>query len=265
MNYCAWDPEKEHACTIGTCAHLLPSEILRGSPKQPLPQQWRRHIHRVSVRSGIAAHIGKGMGLSFLDFDDDGRLDVFVTNDTTPNFLFRNLGDGKFENVALQSGVAFNNDGRAVSSMGADARDIDNDGREDLFITANESETFPSSGISARDFSPTSPMRAASAAKPDPRRVGARAIRGGTCDTFSVLLDATIARMASAESRQSRDPHEQSRRVERRLLVGMADSSSCGGSHSRCSWCDGAPRPWRPRAGDRQSGPVQSVSTSTQL
>ena len=66
-----------------------------------------------------------------------------MTNDTTPNFLFRNLGDGKFQEVALESGVAFNNDGRAVSSMGADGRDMDNDGREDLFVTANESETFP--------------------------------------------------------------------------------------------------------------------------
>src|SRR5207248_5243534 len=94
-------------------------------------------------RSGIAGHICKWMASSFLDFDGDGRLDVFVTNDTTPNYLFRNLGGGKFQEVALEAGVAFNNDGRAVSSMGADARDIDNDGREDLFVTANESETFP--------------------------------------------------------------------------------------------------------------------------
>ena len=87
----------------------------------------------VSAASGIAETLGKGMGLSFLDFDLDGRLDVFVTNDTVPNFLFRNEGDGKFREMALTAGVALNDDGRAVSSMGTDARDIDNDGIEDAF------------------------------------------------------------------------------------------------------------------------------------
>ncbi len=60
-----------------------------------------------------------------------------------PNFLFHNEGGGRFREVALRSGVAFNEDGRALSSMGVDARDIDNDGREDLWVTANATETFP--------------------------------------------------------------------------------------------------------------------------
>ncbi len=94
-------------------------------------------------QSGIAAQIGKGMGLSFLDFDHDGRMDVFVANDTTPDFLFHNVGNGQFRETAITAGVAFNDDGQAISSMGADARDFDNDGREDLFVTANQSETFP--------------------------------------------------------------------------------------------------------------------------
>jgi hypothetical protein len=83
------------------------------------------------------------MGLAFLDYDQDGRLDVFVANDTVPNFLFHNEAGGKFQEVALRAGVAFNDDGRALSSMGADARDIDNDGREDIWLTANANETFP--------------------------------------------------------------------------------------------------------------------------
>jgi hypothetical protein len=143
VNYCVWDPEKEHACTIGKARTYCHPKYYDGLPNSLYHNNGDGTFTDVSVRSGIAGHTGKGMALSFLDFDADGRLDVFVTNDTTPNFLFRNLGDGKFQEVALESGVAFNNDGRAVSSMGADARDIDNDGREDLFVTANEGETFP--------------------------------------------------------------------------------------------------------------------------
>ena len=105
------------------------------------------------------------MGLSFLDFDQDGRLDVFVANDTAPNFLFRNVGAGKFVEVALEAGVALNNDGRAVSSMGVDSRDLDNDGREDLFVTANDGETFPVFRNLGVPCSPISRCAAESAAR----------------------------------------------------------------------------------------------------
>jgi hypothetical protein len=143
VNYCAWDPATEHACTIGKARTYCHPKYYEGLPNSLYHNNGDGTFTDVSVRSGIASHIGKGMAVSFLDFDADGRLDIFVTNDTVPNSLFRNLGGGKFQDVALQAGVAFNNDGRAVSSMGADARDVDNDGREDLFVTANESETFP--------------------------------------------------------------------------------------------------------------------------
>ena len=113
------------------------------------------------------------MGLSFLDFDQDGRLDVFVANDTAPNFLFRNAGAGKFEEVALEAGVALNNDGRAVSSMGVDSRDLDNDGREDLFVTANDGETFPYSAISVAACSPISRIPAEWAVRRAPGPAGA--------------------------------------------------------------------------------------------
>jgi hypothetical protein len=143
VNYCAWDPTTEHACTIGKARTYCHPKYYEGLPNSLYHNNGDGTFTDVSVRSGIASRIGKGMAVSFLDFDADGRLDIFVTNDTVPNSLLRNLGDGKFQDVALQAGVAFNNDGRAVSSMGADARDVDNDGREDLFVTANESETFP--------------------------------------------------------------------------------------------------------------------------
>ncbi|MBX5494739.1 MAG: CRTAC1 family protein, partial [Bryobacteraceae bacterium] len=97
----------------------------------------------VSGPSGIGSHVGKGMGVAFADYDEDGDLDVFVTNDTVPNFLFRNEGGQTFREVALEAGVGYNDDGRTISSMGVDFRDVDNDGREDLFITALSNETFP--------------------------------------------------------------------------------------------------------------------------
>jgi hypothetical protein len=70
-------------------------------------------------------------------------MDVFVTNDNQANFLFHNRGNGTFEEVALEAGVALMNTGVAVSSMGTDFRDYDNDGRPDIFVADLNNETFP--------------------------------------------------------------------------------------------------------------------------
>ena len=98
---CSWSttvsgiPEQEPACTIGKYPHVLPSEILRGLPNQLYHNNGDGTFTDVSAASGIAvAHRAKEWAVSFLDFDQDGRLDVFVTNDTAPNFLFRNEGGG---------------------------------------------------------------------------------------------------------------------------------------------------------------------------
>jgi len=97
----------------------------------------------VTGKAGIGAHIGRGMSVAFADYDNDGLMDVFVTNDNMPNFLFHNRGDGTFEEVGLQVGVALTNNGLPVASMGADFRDYDNDGLPDLSVTALAGETFP--------------------------------------------------------------------------------------------------------------------------
>ncbi|MGH9671741.1 MAG: CRTAC1 family protein [Bryobacteraceae bacterium] len=145
VNYVRWNPAKEPFCgdpagRFRTYCH----------PKfyEPLPNQLYRNngdgtFTDISAAAGVAAHPGKGMGIAFADYDGDGDLDVFVANDTVPNFLFRNDGDGRFREAALEAGVAFNDDGRALSSMGVDFRDYDNDGRADLFVTALANETFP--------------------------------------------------------------------------------------------------------------------------
>jgi hypothetical protein len=83
------------------------------------------------------------MSLAIADYDGDGYPDVYVTNDTMPNFLFHNLRNGRFEEAAFASGAALPDDGRAVSSMGVDFRDYDNDGLPDIVYTALAGETFP--------------------------------------------------------------------------------------------------------------------------
>jgi enediyne biosynthesis protein E4 len=97
----------------------------------------------VSARTGIADHVGKGMSIGVADYDGDGWMDVFVTNDTVPNFLFRNVGGKRFEEAALVAGVAVSAHGKAISSMGAEFRDYDNDGRPDIHVTALAGEGFP--------------------------------------------------------------------------------------------------------------------------
>jgi hypothetical protein len=97
----------------------------------------------VSEQSGISKYVGKGMGLAFADYDNDGLTDIFVSNDTFENYLLHNNGDGTFTNVALLAGVAYNVYGNAIAGMGADFRDIDNDGKPDIFETAMFREGFP--------------------------------------------------------------------------------------------------------------------------
>ncbi|MGH9373220.1 MAG: CRTAC1 family protein, partial [Vicinamibacterales bacterium] len=97
----------------------------------------------VSARSGLSKHTGKGMSVAFADYDHDGHLDAFITNDTIPNFLFRNSGDGTFRETALTAGVSVPLSGRAVSAMGTDFQDYDNDGWDDIHFTALSGETFP--------------------------------------------------------------------------------------------------------------------------
>jgi enediyne biosynthesis protein E4 len=145
VNYCAWSLGKDQRCGVlkdGYRTYCHPDLF------DPLPNILYRNdgngrFSDRSLESGIGSHLGKGMGLAFADFDSDGWMDVFIANDAWRNFLFRNRGDGRFEEIGLQAGVAYVDAGRPVSGMGADFQDYDGDGRPDIFMTALSNETFP--------------------------------------------------------------------------------------------------------------------------
>jgi hypothetical protein len=96
----------------------------------------------VSKASGIAGSPGKSFGAVATDVNNDGLMDLFVANDTMPNFLFLNKGGGRFEDVGLAAGVAFSESGVARSGMGVDAADVDGDGWQDLFVANIDFEFF---------------------------------------------------------------------------------------------------------------------------
>jgi hypothetical protein len=92
------------------------------------------HFTEVSKKIGFSK-AGKGLGIAFADYDRDGRLDICVANDSMFEFLYRNKGDGTFEEVGMMSGVAVDGDGATYAGMGVDFADYDNDGLPDLLIT----------------------------------------------------------------------------------------------------------------------------------
>jgi hypothetical protein len=143
--YVKWNPAAEPFCgdaerRFRTYCHPRYYEPL---PNRLYHNDGNGRFTDVSQAAGIAACPGKGMGIAVADYDRDGWPDIFVANDTVPNFLFHNERDGRFREVALRAGVGMNDDGKTISAMGVDFRDLDNDGWEDLVITALSNQTFP--------------------------------------------------------------------------------------------------------------------------
>jgi hypothetical protein len=96
----------------------------------------------VSKDSGIGKYLGKAWGVVATDINNDGRMDLFVANDTTANFLFANRGSGKFEEIGAPAGVAYSEAGRPRSGMGVDSADFNQDGWMDLFVANIDHEMY---------------------------------------------------------------------------------------------------------------------------
>ena len=145
VNYAKWTPAFDRFCgdaARGLRVYCHP-KYFPAVANQLYRNLGNGKFAEVTASSGIGDHAGRGMSVAFADYDGDGRPDALVTNDNLANFLFRNVGGGKFEEVALAAGAALLDHGKPVASMGADFRDVNNDGLPDIVITALSGETFP--------------------------------------------------------------------------------------------------------------------------
>src|SRR6185312_9301061 len=143
INYLNYDIKTASTCKVrGIPSYCSPNDF-SGTPNILYRNNGNGTFTDVSQQSHIAQYVGKGMGVAFADYDGDGHTDVFISNDTFPNFLLRNNGDGTFTDVAMQAGVAYNGNGKTVAGMGVDFRDLGNDGKPDIFQTAMFGDTFP--------------------------------------------------------------------------------------------------------------------------
>jgi peptidoglycan hydrolase-like protein with peptidoglycan-binding domain len=143
VNYLDYSLSTAHSCKTGNIVDYCSPNEYRGTPNILYRNNGDGTFTDVSQPSRISQYSGKGMGVAFADYDGDGFTDIFVSNDSIPNFLLHNNGDGTFTDVALRAGVAYNENGKAVAGMGTDFRDIDNDGMPDIFLTAMYGDNFP--------------------------------------------------------------------------------------------------------------------------
>lgn len=127
--------------------------IVRGMPMSTAPEGYAGapdYLYRnngdgtftnVAARAGLNAVLGRGLGTTTIDYNDDGLADIYVTNDAMQNFLYRNNGDGTFTDVALALGVAYGEGGLPGGSMGVNAGDLDGNGWQDIVVANYEDQT----------------------------------------------------------------------------------------------------------------------------
>jgi hypothetical protein len=143
VNYVKWDGGNEPVCMDNGHKEYCHPKFYGPTPNQLFLNNGNGTFTDVSVSSGIRAHPGKGMGVGAADYDLDGRMDLFITNDKLMNFLFHNKGGARFDEAGFDANVALREDGTYISGMGVDFRDLDNDGYPDICFVALDKETFP--------------------------------------------------------------------------------------------------------------------------
>src|SRR6267378_1250854 len=139
-NYLTYD-EKNLPCTLYDGKPYCSIANFKGSSARLFHNNGDGTFTDVSEKAKIANPKGKGLGVVALDYDNDGRMDIFQANDAAANFLYHNDGNGTFSEVALAAGVAFDPDGNARGGMGVDAEDLDGDGYLEIFVANFSNQT----------------------------------------------------------------------------------------------------------------------------
>lgn len=141
-NYTIWTPQSDRRCIAAGVEMYCNPKTYPSVPQRLYRNRGGGHFEDVTEASGFGKVTGKGMGIAIADFNDDGRLDVFIANDTERNLLFLNQNGRLFKEAGLLTGVAYNDNGTTVSGMGADAKDYDNDGQVDIFYNDLMGQTW---------------------------------------------------------------------------------------------------------------------------
>jgi hypothetical protein len=134
-NYVDWSIDKDLHCTLdGKNKSYCTPESYKGQSSTLYHNRGDGKFDNVTRNAGLYDVAGKSLGVAMLDYDGDGWQDLFVANDTQPNKLYRNNGDGTFTDNAMTAGIAFSEAGVARAGMGVDAADYDGSGRQSLVI-----------------------------------------------------------------------------------------------------------------------------------
>jgi hypothetical protein len=140
-NYMNFDPAGKVPCDMFDGRPYCYVSKFKGSPPVLYRNNRDGTFTDVSAKAGIHGHAAKGMGVVAFDYNDDGRADIYQANDSDPNFLFRNNGDGTFTEVGFEAECALDPNGEARGGMGVDAEDLDGDGHQDIFVTNFSQQT----------------------------------------------------------------------------------------------------------------------------
>jgi enediyne biosynthesis protein E4 len=185
-NYVRWTPQTDIFCSAdGKTKSYCTPEAYPGATSWLYRNKGNGTFEDVTAKSGLLDTTSKALGVTMLDFDVDGWPDLFIANDTQPNKLYRNRGNGTFQEVGVQAGLAFSEDGRARAGMGTDAAALDGSGVPSLVVTNFSGEML---GL----YSPVRPGVYADRAPGSELGKASRTTLGFGCFFFDADLDGLL-------------------------------------------------------------------------